>query len=94
MNITRENVSDLDLRVKIVLDENDYAEKVAKQLKNYRNRAEIHGFRKGMAPMGLIQRMYKGAITADEVQNLLNESLYKYIEDEKLNIVGSPLAND
>lgn len=94
MNITRENLSDLDLCIRIDIEESDYAEKVTKQLKNYKNKASVPGFRKGMAPMGMIQRMYKGAIMADEVQNLLNESLFNYIDSEKLDIVGSPLANE
>lgn len=94
MNISRENLGELDLAIKIEIAENDYAERVAKQLKEYQKKATVPGFRKGMAPMGLIQRMYKSAIVADEVQSLLGESLYKYLEDEKLDILGSPLSND
>lgn len=94
MNISRENLGELDLCIKIEIAENDYAEKVTKQLKDYKNRASVPGFRKGMAPMGLIQRMYKPTVVADAVQDLLSESLYKYIGDEKLNIIGSPLSND
>ena len=94
MNITRENLNDLDIRIKIDVEANDYAEKVTKKLKDYRRRAEVPGFRKGNAPMSYIDRMYRSAVTADEVQQLLNESLYKYIEDEKLDIVGYPLSND
>ena len=94
MNITRENVGDLDLCIKIEVAENDYAEKVTKQLKEYQHKATVPGFRKGMAPMGLIQRMYKTAVVADAVQDILGESLYKYLEDEKLDIIGSPLSND
>lgn len=94
MNITREQLSDLELRIKIVIEESDYQERVTKQLKDYQRKATVPGFRKGMAPMGLIQRMYKGAVVADEVQNVMSESLYKYISEEKLDIVGTPLAND
>ena len=94
MNITREKTGDLDLCIKMEITESDYAEKVAKQLKEYRQKATVPGFRKGMAPMGLIQRMYKSALTADVVQNLMGESLYKYIDDEKLDLIGSPLANE
>ena len=94
MNISRENFGDLDLCIKIEIAENDYAEKVAKQLKDYQHKATVPGFRKGMAPMGLIQRMYKPSVVADAVQDLLAESLYKYIDDEKLDIIGSPLSND
>lgn len=94
MNITRENLGDLDLLIKVEIVENDYAEKVNKQLKDYQKKATVPGFRKGMAPMGLIQRMYKSAVVADQVQELLGESLYKYLDDEKLDIIGSPLSND
>ncbi len=94
MNITRENLGDLDLLIKVEIVENDYAEKVTKQLKDYQKKASVPGFRKGMAPMGLIQRMYKSAVVADQVQELLGESLYKYLDDEKLDIIGSPLSND
>ena len=94
MNISRENLWELDLRIRIDITENDYAEKVAKQLKEYQHKATVPGFRKGMAPMALIQRIYKSAIVADAVQDLLGESLYKYLDDEKLDIIGSPLSNE
>lgn len=94
MNITRENLDDLNLLLKVEIAENDYAERVTKQLKNYQKKATVPGFRKGMAPMGLIQRMYKSAVVADEVQAMLGESLYKYLDDEKLDILGSPLSNE
>ncbi len=94
MNITREKLGDLDLCIKIEVAESDYAEKVTKQLKDYRQKATVPGFRKGMAPMGMIQRMYKSALVADTVQDLLGESLYKYIDDEKLELLGSPLSNE
>lgn len=87
-------MSDLDLLIKVEIGESDYAEEVKKQLKNYKNKATVPGFRKGMAPMGLIERMYKGAIVADSVQGILSSSLYKYLDDEKLDILGSPLSND
>lgn len=94
MNITRENLSDLELLVKVTIEEKDYIENVNKQLKDYQHKAVIPGFRKGMAPKGLIERMYKGAIVADAVQNTLNSALFKYIDDEKLHILGMPMSND
>ena len=68
MNITRENLSDLELCIKVDIEENDYIENVNKQLKDYQKKATVPGFRKGMAPMGLIQRMYKGAIVGDVLE--------------------------
>lgn len=94
MNITREKLSDLELCVKVDIEANDYKESVKKQLKDYQRKATVPGFRKGMAPMGLIERMYKGAVVGDAVQNELNNSLFKYIDDEKLHILGMPMSND
>ena len=94
MNITRENIGELELLLKVEISESDYSEKVGKQLKEYQKKATVPGFRKGMAPLPLIKKMYKKAIVADEVQGILSESLFKYIDEEKLEIVGSPLSND
>ena len=94
MKITKESIGELDLLIKVEIEENDYAERVTKQLKSYQQKASVPGFRKGKAPFGLIQRMYKSAVVAEEVQNAMSEALYKYIEDEKLNIIGSPLSNE
>lgn len=94
MNITREKLSDLELCIKVDIEENDYIENVNKQLKEYQHKATIPGFRKGMAPKGLIERMYKAAIVGDAVQEQLNSSLFKYIDDEKLHILGMPMSND
>lgn len=94
MNITKENLSNLELCIKIDIEENDYKESVVKQLKDYQHKATIPGFRKGMAPMGLIERMYKSAVVGDAVQNVLNTSLFKYIDDEKIHILGLPMSND
>ena len=94
MNITRENLSDLELCIKVDIEEKDYIENVTKQLKEYQHKATIPGFRKGMAPKSLIERMYKASIVGDAVQSTLNTALFKYIDDEKLHILGMPMSND
>lgn len=94
MNITRENTSELELLLKVEICESDYRESVEKHLKDYRKNVTLPGFRKGMAPLPLVKKMYQKALIADEVQKVLSESLYKYIEEEHLEIVGSPLSND
>ena len=94
MNITKEQKSDLEFLVKVEIEEQDYQDNVKKELKDYQRRANVPGFRKGMAPMSLIERMYKSALVGDAVQNKLNTELFKYIDDEKLNMLGTPLAND
>jgi len=91
MNITRENKDALNAVVKIDIEKNDYSEKVEKILTDYRKSANIPGFRKGQVPLGLIKKQYGKAVLVDEVNKLLQESLGKYLNDEKLDVLGNPL---
>ena len=91
MNITRENKNALNAVVKIDIEKNDYSEKVEKILIDYRKSANIPGFRKGQVPLGLIKKQYGKAVLIDEVNKLLQESLGKYLNDEKLDVLGNPL---
>ncbi|MEN8136809.1 MAG: trigger factor [Bacteroidota bacterium] len=91
MQATRENKDALNavLNVQIVAD--DYKAQVDKVLKDYRKNANIPGFRKGLVPMGLIKKQYGKAVLIDEVNKILQDSVNKHIQDEKLDILGNPL---
>ena len=91
MNITRESIDKLNAVVKIEITKADYSEKVEKILTDFRKSANIPGFRKGQVPMGLVKKQHGKAILADEVNKILQESLGKYLNDEKLDVLGSPL---
>ena len=91
MNITRENIDDLNAVLKITIDKTDYKEKVETVLKDYRKKATIKGFRPGMVPIGLIKKMYGRAVQIDEINKVVTENIQKYITDEKLEILGDPL---
>ena len=94
MNITRENIDDLNAVLKVQVDKADYDERVEKVLKDYRKKANIRGFRPGMVPIGIIRKMYGKAVQADEINKLVSENIQKYITDEKLEILGDPLSRD
>ena len=91
MNITRENKDALNAVVTINIEKSDYADKVNNILSDYRKSANVPGFRKGQVPMGLVKKQYGKAVTIDEVNKLLQESLGKYLTEEKLDVLGSPL---
>ena len=91
MNITRENIDDLNVVLKIKIDKTDYEDKVETVLKGYRKKTTIKGFRPGMVPMGLIKRMYGQAVKFDEINKIVAENIQTYITDEKLEILGDPL---
>ncbi|QTD38724.1 trigger factor [Polaribacter batillariae] len=91
MNITKENIDALNAVVKVDIVADDYQAKVNQLLTDYRKKADIPGFRKGHVPMGMIKRQYGKSIMIDEVNKLLQESLNKFITEEKLDILGNPL---
>ena len=91
MNITKENVDALNAIVKVDIVADDYKDKVTKVLKDYRKTANIPGFRKGHVPMGMVIKQYGKAVMIDEVNKLLQESLNKFLVEEKLDILGNPL---
>jgi trigger factor len=91
MNITRENIDELNAVVKVDIAKNDYAEKVEKILIDYRKNANIPGFRKGHVPMGMVKKQYGQAVLVDEVNKLLQDALNKYLVEEKLDVLGNPL---
>ncbi|MFV8226265.1 trigger factor [Christiangramia aquimixticola] len=94
MNITRENIDELNAVVKVDIAKEDYAGKVDKILKDYRKNANIPGFRKGHVPMGMVKKQYGQAVLVDEVNKLLQDSLNKYLTEEKLDVLGNPLPKD
>ena len=93
MNVEKVVIDAVNAQIKINLTRADYQEKVEKTLKTYRQKANIPGFRPGMVPMGLIKKMYAKGVTADEVNKLLSESLFNYIKENDLNILGEPLPS-
>ncbi len=91
MNITRENIDDLNAVLNVKIEKADYQEKVEKVLKDYRKKANIKGFRPGMVPIDLIRKMYGFAVKVDEINKTVSENIHKYITDEKIEILGDPL---
>lgn len=91
MDISKEQIDDLNAVVKVAITKKDYEEKVNGILKDYRKQANIPGFRKGQVPMGLIKKQYGKAVLVDEVNKLLQDNLNKYLTEEKLDVLGNPL---
>lgn len=94
MNISRTDIDDLNAVVTVAIEKKDYAEKVDTILNNYRKNANIPGFRKGHVPMGMVKRQYGKAVLVDEVNKLLQDSLHKYLTEEKLEVLGNPLPKN
>ncbi len=94
MNIEQEKTGDLTATIKIELEPADYQEKVDKQLKDYQRKSNMPGFRPGHVPFGLIKKMYGKSLLYDVVNKTYSEALYKYLADNKIEILAAPLANE
>ena len=94
MNITLEKTDAVNAVVTAEIQPEDYQDKVKAAIKDFRKKANVPGFRKGMVPEGLIKKQYGMSILAEEVNKVLQESLYNYIRDNKVNMLGEPISTE
>ncbi len=94
MNVSFEKVSKVQGLLAVSLEKADYQESLEKSLKEYRKKANMPGFRPGMVPMSLIQRMYGKAIKAEEINKILQDKVMGYIKENNIDMLGEPLPND
>lgn len=94
MNIVRENLEDLTTLLKVTVGEADYNEAVDKALRTYKRKANIPGFRPGMVPMGIINKMYRKGVVAEESYRAASKACVDYIENEKLTLVGDMIPSE
>lgn len=94
MKVEKLPVDDLTFRLNVTIEKADALEKRKKALNNYRRTAEIKGFRKGMAPLSLIEKMHGMSALIDAVNDLISEQLNNYIKENNINVLGEPLPND
>ncbi len=94
MNVIRENIDSQTGLLKVVVSEQDYQEPVDKALKQYKRKANIPGFRPGMVPMGVINKMYRKGAIAEEAYRIASRACSEYIDEQKIDFVGDLLPSD
>ena len=94
MNISIENIDKLNAEITVVVEPEDYTANYTKALKDARRRVNLPGFRPGMVPTGLIKKQYGPGLLAEEVNKLLQDKLFSYIRENKVNMLGSPLPKE
>lgn len=94
MKVTKENTDEKTAILRIDISEQDYAQKLDEQLKTYRRKANVPGFRPGQVPMGMIKKIYEAPIRAEIIEKTISDVMYEYLENEKVDILGYPLSND
>ena len=94
MKISFENPDKVNGLLTIIVEEADYQASVEKTLKDYRKKANYPGFRPGMVPMGLIKKQYGASAKMDAINKLIGEQIYKYMQDNKIQMLGEPLPSE
>lgn len=94
MQITKNDIDELNAEIRITIGPDDYQEKVDTILRDHRKKASMPGFRPGKVPMGMIRKMYGNSVLADELNKLLSDNLYKYITENNLEVLGNPMPKE
>ena len=94
MKLEQNRIDDLNLELTLTVTKEDYAENKKKRLNEYRKKAEFKGFRKGMVPMSLVEKMYGGNALVDSVNDIIAEALNNFIKENNLKVLGEPLPSE
>jgi len=94
MNISVEYIDKVNAVLTAVVEPADYTDKYEKAIKDAKKKMNMPGFRPGMVPVGLIKKQFGISILGDEVNKLLQESLFDYIRESKINMLGEPLSKE
>ena len=94
MKIEQNRIDDLNLELTLSVSNEDYAEARKKKLNDFRKKAEIKGFRKGMVPMSLVEKMYGPQALADSVNDVIAEGINNFIRENNLKVLGEPLPSE
>ena len=94
MKIEQNRIDDLNLELSLTVTKEDYADNKKKRLNEYRRKAEFKGFRKGMVPMSLVEKMYGQNALVDSVNDIIAESLNNFIKENNLKVLGEPLPSE
>ena len=94
MKVEQVKINDLSYELVVSIEKADAQDKKKKALNEFRKKAEIRGFRKGMAPMSLIEKMHGVQALVEGVNQMISEAINNHIAENKLNILGEPLPNE
>ena len=94
MKIVQNKIDDLNIELTLTVAAEDYVESRKKRLAEFRKKAEIKGFRKGMVPMSLVEKMYGQNALVDAVNDAISEGLNNYIHENNFRVLGEPLPSE
>lgn len=94
MNVTRADQAGQTTIITVTVEGKDYAEKLEKTLKEHKRKAAIPGFRPGMVPMAMINKMYRKSAMADITYRMATDAAFDFIKTEQIDPVGDLMPAD
>ena len=91
MDIKRVAINAVNEVIVITVPQMDYKGHVTKRLNEKMPLATVKGFRKGQVPKDLVEKQYGKEIKQEEVKKVVDLALTRYIQSERLNLLGTPL---
>ena len=94
MEITRKDLGSLTFEITLRLDNSDYKPQFDQDIKKYRDKAHLKGFRKGKTPVSALKKMYGKSLLAEILNKKISEEFDQYIKKENINILGDPIPTE
>ena len=91
MDIKRVAIDAVNETIVMTVVHMDYKGQVAKRINEKMPLATVKGFRKGAVPKDLVEKQYGKAIKQEEVQKVVDLALERFVQSERLNLLGTPL---
>ena len=94
MKIVREQREENNSLLRVTVGEEDYGQAVEKELREYKRKANIPGFRPGMVPMGLVKKMYGKGVLAEQSYRTASNAVFEYLQKEKIDYLGDVIPSE
>ncbi|MDH4274039.1 MAG: trigger factor [Gammaproteobacteria bacterium] len=90
MQVSIESAQGLERRIKVAVPGAKIEQEIQARLKSLAPRAKIAGFRPGKVPMQVVQRHYGGQVRQEVVSDVIVNSFYEAVAQEKLKPASQP----
>jgi len=92
--VVRQDIDNSSAILTVTVTREELKPKLDAELKKFRKRAPVKGFRPGQVPLDYVKKLYGASIFGDTLNDLLSEELYGYLRATKLDVLGQPLPTE
>ncbi|MCK5882885.1 MAG: trigger factor [Bacteriovoracaceae bacterium] len=90
MSYKIEDLNGCTKKLSFTFEKLDLAKEIKAELQTKRKEASLKGFRKGKAPMAMVEKFYGGQVENDALNRFVQNQLFEAINTETLKVVGYP----